>query len=41
MTNDRPDLSSEREPHRDKAAIFRQKVISGQKSQSELDTSTY
>jgi hypothetical protein len=41
MTNDRPDLSSERAPHRDKTATFRQKVISGHKSQSGLDTLPY
>jgi hypothetical protein len=46
MTNNRPDLSSERALHRDKATTFRQstfgqKVISGHKSQSGLDTPTY
>jgi hypothetical protein len=39
LTGDRPDLSSERAPHRDNTANFRQK-ISGHKSQSELDTKT-
>jgi hypothetical protein len=37
----RTDLSSKRAPHRDKTAIFRQKVISGYKSQSGFDTKTY
>jgi hypothetical protein len=41
MTNDRPDLLSERAPHRDKTATFGQKVISGHKSQNGLDTLTY
>jgi hypothetical protein len=41
LTNDRLDLSSERAPHRDKTTTFGQKVISGHKSQSGLDTKTY
>jgi hypothetical protein len=40
-TNDRPDLSSERAPHRDKTATFGQELISGHKSHSGLYTSTY
>jgi hypothetical protein len=35
------DLSSKREPHRDKTGTFGQKVISGHKSQSGPHTSTY
>jgi hypothetical protein len=38
---DRPVLSSEREPHKDKTATFRQKIIFGHKFQSGLDTETY
>jgi hypothetical protein len=38
---DRPDLSSERAPHRDNTANFRQKIISDHKSQNKLDTKTY
>jgi hypothetical protein len=41
IANCRPILSSERAPHRDKAATFRQEVISGHKSQGGLDTKTY
>jgi hypothetical protein len=41
MTGDRPDLSSERVPHRDNTATFRQKIISGHKFQSGLDMKTY
>jgi hypothetical protein len=32
--NDRPDLSSERAPHRDKKTTFGQKAISGRESQT-------
>jgi hypothetical protein len=38
--NCRPVLSSEREPYRNKAAKFRQEVISGSKFQSGLDILT-
>jgi hypothetical protein len=38
---DRPDLSSERAPHKDNTATFRQNIISGHGFQSELDTTTY
>jgi hypothetical protein len=41
MTGDRPDLSSERAPHRDNTALFRQNIISGHGFLSELDTMTY
>jgi hypothetical protein len=41
IATDRLVLSSEREPHRDNTATFRQKVISGHRFQSELDTTTY
>jgi hypothetical protein len=34
-------LAIERVPHRDNTATFRQKIISGHKFQSELDTKTY
>jgi hypothetical protein len=37
----RPDFSSERAPHRDNTATFRQNVTSGHGFQSELDTTTY
>jgi hypothetical protein len=37
----RPVLSSERAPHRNKNANFRQEVISGEKSLTGLDTKTY
>jgi hypothetical protein len=40
MTHDRPDLSSERAPQKDKAVTLKKK-ISGQKSQIGLDTKTY
>jgi hypothetical protein len=40
LTGDRPDLSSERAHHRDNTATFRQRIISGHKFQSELDTKT-
>jgi hypothetical protein len=40
LTNDRPDLSSERAPHRDKTVTLKKKK-SGQKSQIGLDTKTY
>jgi hypothetical protein len=33
-------LSSEKAPHRDKTATFRQEVLSGHKSMSGLDTET-
>jgi hypothetical protein len=36
--NYRPDLSAERAPHRHMAAAFGQKVISGHKPQSRLNT---
>jgi hypothetical protein len=35
------DFSSERAPHRDNTATFRQNITSGHKFQSELDTTTY
>jgi hypothetical protein len=38
---DRPDFSSERVPHRDNTENFRHKIISSDKSQSELDIKTY
>jgi hypothetical protein len=38
---DRPDLSSERAPHRDNTATFRQNITSGHGLQIELDTTTY
>jgi hypothetical protein len=42
LTNDRPDLSSERAPPNDKRVTFqKKKIISGQKSQIGLDTKTY
>jgi hypothetical protein len=41
VTRDRPNLSSERAPHRDSTETFRQKVISGHKFQSGLDAKTY
>jgi hypothetical protein len=41
MIKGRPDLSTERAPHRDKTTTFGQKVTSGHKFQSGLDTSTY
>jgi hypothetical protein len=41
MTRDRPDLSSERAPHRDNTATFRQKVISVHKFQSGLEAKIY
>jgi hypothetical protein len=44
MTNDSPDLSSEKAPHRDsnfQRTNFGQKVISGHKFQSGLYTSIY
>jgi hypothetical protein len=45
LTNDRPDLSSERAPPNDKTVTFQKKkekeIISGQKSQIGLDTKTY
>jgi hypothetical protein len=40
VSKDRPDLSSERAPHRDNTATFRQQVISGHKFQSGLDIKT-
>jgi hypothetical protein len=40
LINDRPDLSSERAPHRDKIVNLKKK-ISGQKSQIGFDTKTY
>jgi hypothetical protein len=39
--DNRPDLSSEREPHRDKTITLGQEVISGLKSYSGVDTPTY
>jgi hypothetical protein len=39
--NGRPDLSSERAPYRDKTGTLGQEVISGDKSQSGLDTKIY
>jgi hypothetical protein len=41
LTEDRRDLSSERAPHRDNTATFRQNITSGHGLQSELDTTTY
>jgi hypothetical protein len=43
LTNDKPDLSSERASHRDKTVNLekKKKKISGQKSQIGLDTKTY
>jgi hypothetical protein len=38
---DRPDLSSERVPHRDNTATFRRNITSGHKFQNGLDTKTY
>jgi hypothetical protein len=38
LTGDRPNLSSERAPHRDNTANLRQKIIFGHKSQGELNT---
>jgi hypothetical protein len=38
---DRSDLSSERAPHRDNTATFRQNITYGHGFQSELDTTTY
>jgi hypothetical protein len=37
----RPVLSSERAPHMNKAATFKQEVISGHESQNGLDAKTY
>jgi hypothetical protein len=41
LTNERPDLLSERAPQRDKTATVGEEVISGHKSQNRLDTETY
>jgi hypothetical protein len=46
LTKNKPGLSSEREPHRDKTTNFRSKHLKGKqylvnRSQSELDTKTY
>jgi hypothetical protein len=41
VTGDRHDLSSERVPHRDNTATFRQNIISGHGFHSKLDTKTY
>jgi hypothetical protein len=41
LTGDIPDLSSERAPHRDNTATFRQNIKSGHGFQSGLDTKTY
>jgi hypothetical protein len=41
IRGDRLDLSSERAPHRDNTATFRQKIIFDHKIQNELDTKTY
>jgi hypothetical protein len=40
MTNDRPDLSSERTPHMDRTVTFKQEETSGYEPQPELDTKT-
>jgi hypothetical protein len=40
LHREKPDLSSERGPHRDNTATFSQKVISGHKFQSGLNTKT-
>jgi hypothetical protein len=41
LKNYRPNLSSERVPHRDKTATFGQQVISAHKFQRALDTVTH
>jgi hypothetical protein len=41
LTDDRPDLSSERAPPNDRTVAFKKKIISGQKPQIGLDTKTY